>query len=124
MPVTSVVNTGQQSSLVGVLLQNAATGNVNGTAIAVDGYKTVYLQVVEANVGTCTLTPQGSYDNVNWFALWAAPTAANGRTFAATFSITQNSRTWLILQDVAPFIRAVTSSNSGNVTVGVYATGI
>lgn len=121
---TSIVNTGQQFASVGALLQTAQTGNANGTSLAMDGYKTVYIQVVENNVGTCTLTPQGSFDNVNWFALWAAPTAANGRTFAATFSITQNSRTWLILQDVAPFIRAATSSNSGSVTVGVYATGI
>jgi hypothetical protein len=124
MPVTGVVNTGQQSAVVGALLQSAQTGNANGTSLAVDGYKTIYLWVIENNVGTATLTPQGSFDNVNWFALWAAPTGANGRTFAATLSVTQNSKTYLVLQDGAPFIRAVTSSNSGSVTVGVYATGI
>lgn len=124
MPVTSIVNTGQQSALVGSLLQSAQTGNANGVSLAVDGYKTIYLWVTEANVGTATLTPQGSFDGANWFGIYASLTAAAGRTFAATFSVTQNSKTYLILQDVAPFIRAVTSANSGNVTVGVYATGI
>lgn len=124
MPVTSVVNTGQQSALVGSLLQSAQTGNANGLSLPVDGYKTIYLWVIEGNVGTATLTPQGSFDNVNWFGLYASVTAAATRTFAATLSVTQNSKTYLILQDVAPFIRAVTSSNSGSVTVGVYATGI
>lgn len=124
MPVTSVVNTGQQSAAVGTLLQSAQTGNANGLSAPMDGYKSVYLWVIEGNVGTVTLTPQGSFDNVNWFGIWAAPTGANGRTYAATLSVTQNSKTYLILQDGAPFIRAVTSSNSGSVTVGVYATPI
>jgi hypothetical protein len=121
MPVTSVVSGGQQVASVGSLLQNAATTNVNGNVLAVDGYRIIYLWVIEGNVGTATLTPQGSYDNKNWFGIYAAPTAAASRTYAATLSVTQNSATYLILQDVAPFIRAPLSSNSGSVTVGVYA---
>ena len=80
MPVTAVVNPGQQSALVGSLLQSAQTGNANGLALAIDGYKTVYLWVIEGNVGTATLTPQGSFDGLNWFGLYAAPTAAASRT--------------------------------------------
>lgn len=124
MAVTSVVNLGQSAAAVGSLLQSAQTGNANGVAMDVSGYKTIYLWVIEGNVGTATLTPQGSFDNVNWFGLYASTTAAATRTFAATLSVTQNSKSYLVLQDVAPFIRAVTSSNSGSVTVGVYATPI
>lgn len=124
MPVSAMTNPGQQVASVGSLSQSAQTGNTNGLALAMDGYKTVYLWVIEGNVGTATLTPQGSFDGTNWFGLYAAPTAAATRTYAATFSVTQNSATYLILQDVAPFIRAKLGSNSGSVTVGVYATPI
>lgn len=127
MPSTqgSAVSPQQQSSfqLAAQIAQGIAA---NGVVAKTDGYANFWAEVVETNGGTMTLTFEGSTDGINWFAIWAGPTAANGRTYAATFAVTASSRTWLKLQDVAPYVRARTSSPATNplVTVNLYGNPI
>lgn len=118
----SPFNPAAQSS-VSQALQTAQTGNANGVALASDGYKTLFLEVAEANVGTATLNLEGSYDGTNWYAVGYQRVDAQASPARAVtgFSVTQNGRFVLQVLDQYPNFRARTSGNSGSVTVKAYA---
>jgi hypothetical protein len=103
-----------------VLLQSAATGNVNGTVATVPGYSGPQtIEVNETAGGTCTLSIEGSFDGVNWYAVGyfqvdniLAPARA-----VAAISVAASSKHVYSLLDNYSQIRARISAVAGGCTL-------
>jgi hypothetical protein len=108
------------------VLQNAATTNVNGGVADLEGFAgPVLFEVNETFGGTCTLTPQGSFDGTTWYTAGFQPvgaTASPARTITAV-SVTASMKQSYQLLDLYPQVRAVISAIAGGgvVTVKLYA---
>jgi hypothetical protein len=115
---------GQQSTSV-QYLQQGQTAAANGTQISTDGFNgALQMEVVESGGGTCTLTIEGSFDGLNWYAVGYQQIDATASLARAVtgISVTANSKHVYQLLDPYPQTRARTSSPAGgvNVTARVY----
>jgi hypothetical protein len=69
-PVGGQATTQEAEDLIAIQLQAAAAANGNGINGDLTGYAGgATLEVVNTGSGTCTLTLQGSFDGVNWYAV-------------------------------------------------------
>jgi len=105
-------------------LQNAATTNVNGTAVDTSQFgNKILLEVQETAGGTATLTPEGSFDGTQWYALGFQPIGAQAtltRTVTA-ISVTANLKQTYQILDQYPQTRARLSGvTAATVTVKLF----
>jgi hypothetical protein len=111
----------------GTWLTGASPAAVSPPVIAlpylnIDGFKTLYLEVIENNVGTATLNLEGSFDASHWYVVGyelVDNTASPARAVTA-LSVTQNTAHVYQLLDLYPLLRTRPSVNSGSLTVGLY----
>ena len=107
------------------ILQNAATTNVNGLDGDLEGYTgPVYFEINETLGGTCTITPQVSFDGTTWYTAGFQPisaTLAPARTITA-ISVTASLKQTYQLLDLGPQVRfPISASAAQSVTVKLYA---
>jgi hypothetical protein len=106
------------------------TSGVNSAApyVVTDGYVgKIICYIVEGNVGTATISVEGSFDNVLWFAVRYLAVVANGTVATgaltaviAAISQTQNKANVLEITDAYPLMRVRPSTNAGSISAGFY----
>src|SRR5450759_3585049 len=69
-PVGGLTSSQEAEDELTIALQSAATANGNGTNGDLTGYGgSAAIELLQTSTGSCTLTLQGSYDGVNWYAV-------------------------------------------------------
>lgn len=102
--------------------QQGATVDGSGTNLVEDGYGACFVEIVESGGGTATVTFNGSFSGVDWYAVGYEKVSATATPARAVtgISVTANSKAVYQILDRYPQLQAVISSSSGS-TVSVRA---
>jgi hypothetical protein len=93
--------------------------------LVTDGYNgAIYFEIVENNVaGGATVTPQGSFDSINWYSLgfYLIVSAGTTQTTLARAigaqGINQNTRYVFQILDAYPFMRVSVTANGSTASL-------
>jgi hypothetical protein len=107
----------------GTILVAAMVANGNTAWLNLDGYKTIYLEIIETAGGTGTVTVQGTLNQYNIYTLATAPVGGAAITYTGTVAVTANQAIYYTVRDLAPLVRVNLAgvAGGGSINVNVYA---
>lgn len=101
----------------------AVTAVTTTTAVKLAGYETIYLELVEGGVGAATVSPQGSFDGVNWYnvGFQAVDNNATPARSVTAIALAQSGAHVYQILDKYQQYRLNITANAGSVTGKFYA---
>jgi hypothetical protein len=128
MPVEGQAATQEAEDELVLTLQAAATANGNGTPGDLTGYGgAASVEVIQTGTGAATLTLQGSFDGVNWYAVGFAQVdgvATLARSVSAIGVTAAPFAHVYSLLDTYNLYRAVISATAGAIALTATLRGI
>jgi hypothetical protein len=128
MPVGGQATSQEAEDEITIQLQAAATANGNGTAGDLTGYGgSAAVEVLQTNTGSATLTIQGSFDGINWYACGYMQVDAvlNPARSVSAIAVTASPFAHVYqLLDTYNLYRAVISGTAGSLTLTAILRGL
>jgi hypothetical protein len=127
-PVQGIADSLEAEDMLSVVLQVAAVVNGNGTVADFSGYTgTASVEIINTGTGSATCTLEGSFDQVNWYAIgfMQIDGQANPTRAAAGIAVgaTPFAHIYALL-DAYNFIRARISGAAGSLALTATLRGV
>jgi hypothetical protein len=127
-PVGGLTSSQEAEDELTIQLQAAATANGNGSNGDLTGYGgSAAIEILQTSTGSATLTLQGSYDGVNWYAVgyMQVDNVTNPVRSVAALAVTASPFAHVYqLLDTYNLYRAVISATAGSLALTATLRGL